>query len=215
VLEHREQQQVLERHHGKLRPVDCLDRPRLEGARPRGDLQLPREPAGFPCRARGRLVVLRVERDDTPGPVADVEHERDVEIAEASEVRGIEAARRVREADLGDRAGRVRPPCVDGFVCKLEIRGEVAEEIECQRRRPQELGPQSLVVEALVRLDEGRPCPRRRERGRGEERRAGLARVIERQAAPERTRWLPLARNDRLRTASRTMRLQQSSRGTA
>ena len=44
VLGHREQQQVLEPHHGEVRPaLDRVGRPRPEGARPLGDLEIPPE----------------------------------------------------------------------------------------------------------------------------------------------------------------------------
>ena len=58
------------------------------------------------------------------------------------------------EADVGDGAGRVRPPGVDGPVGQPEVGGQVAEEVEGHRRRRQEVGPQALVIEALVRLDD-------------------------------------------------------------
>ena len=145
--------------------------------------------------------------DDPLRPVAEVEHERGVEGAEAVQVGGIEAARRVREADLGDGAGRVRPPGVDGPVGQLEVGGQVAEEVERHRRRPQEVGPQSLVVEALVRLDRGRSRPRRVERAGGEEVRAGLTGVVEREAAADGTRRLSFTRNDRLRSDRVAVRL--------
>ena len=92
VLEHREQQQVLERHHEQVRSVDCLDRVRLEDARPLGDLQMSREPNRLPYRALGSLVVLDVDADDPVRSVVEVEYEGHVERAEASEVGRIETA---------------------------------------------------------------------------------------------------------------------------
>ena len=105
-------------------------------------------------------------------PSPRVEHERRSERPEAVQVRRIETARRMREADVAHGAGRVGPPRVDGAVGQPEVAGEVAEEVEGQRRRREEIGPQSLVVEALVRLDGGRPRPHRVERAGGDEVRA-------------------------------------------
>jgi hypothetical protein len=79
---------------------------------------------------------------------------------------------------------------VHGAVRELQVRGQVAEQVDGQRRRPQQVGPQPLVVEALARLDDGRSCFRRRECARRDEVRAGLARVLERQPAPEEPRRL-------------------------
>jgi len=39
-------------------------------------------------------------------------------------------------------------------VASSVVGGEVAEEVVGQRRRPQEIGPQPLVIEALVTLDD-------------------------------------------------------------
>ena len=153
-------------------------------------------------------MVLGVDGDDPLRPVAEVEHERRVEGAEAVEVGRVEAAGRVREADVAHGAGRVRPPRVDGAVGQPEVGGQVAEEVEGQRRRPQEVGPQPLVVEALVRLDDGRSRPRRVERAGGEEVRAGLPRVGEREAASDGTyRHAAGFRHDRLRADRVAVRL--------
>src|SRR5438034_1085617 len=59
VLEHRQQQQVLEPHHGKRRPSpDGIDRARLEDTRLLGDLEVPRHvPRLWDLRLRP-LVVL-------------------------------------------------------------------------------------------------------------------------------------------------------------
>jgi len=74
---------------------------------------------------------------------------------------------------------------VDGAVGEREVAGRLAEEVERKRWRPQEVRPQPLMIEALVRLDEGRSRPRRGEGAGGDEVRAGLARVGERQPAPD------------------------------
>ena len=95
-------------------------------------------------------MVAGVESDDPLCPVGEVEHERGVEIDEVAGVAHVETAGRVCEADVGHGARRIRPPRVDGPVGPREVGGEVAEEVEGHRRRPQELGPQSLVIEALV-----------------------------------------------------------------
>ena len=125
---------------------------------------------------------------ETLRPVARVEHDRDIERAEAVEERRIESARRMREADFAHGAGRVRPPVVDGPVGLLHVSSQIAEEIEGKRLRRQEVGPQALVIEALMRFDEGRPCPCRTEGIRREQVRAGLVGVGERQTAADRSR---------------------------
>src|SRR5258706_5570024 len=90
----------------------------------------------------------------------------------------------MREAHIGHSARRVRPARVDGPVGPRDVAGEVAEEVERHRWRPEELGPQSLVIEALVRLAYRRPGSRSLERGRREEVRARLFRVVERETVP-------------------------------
>ena len=134
------------------------------------------------------VVVPGHETEDPLRAVAELEHERDVERDEVAEPRRIETARRVREADVDDASRHVRPPRVDGPVGEREVVGQVAEEVERQRRRPEELGPQSLVVEALVRFDEGRSRSCSVERVRGDEGRAGFLRVVERETAPDGSR---------------------------
>jgi hypothetical protein len=77
---------------------------------------------------------------------------------------------------------------VDGPVCQPEVGGQVAEEVERHRRRGQKVGPESLVIEALVRFDDGGSGPRRVECACGEEVRAGLSGVGELQPAPDESR---------------------------
>jgi hypothetical protein len=191
VLEHREQQQVLQPHHGQLRPArDGVGRSRPEGARPLGHLEVPPEVAWLRHLRLGPLVVRGGDGHGPLGAVAQVEHERGVEGPEAVEVGRVEPARGVGEADLGHGAGRVRPPGVDGAVGQPGVGGQVAEEVEGQRRRPQQVGPEALVVEALVRFGDGGPGPGRRQGVGVEEGGAGLAGVVEREAAPDRPRRL-------------------------
>src|ERR1700752_3476443 len=104
----------------------------------------------------------------------------------------------MREADGAHGAGRVRPPCVDGPVGEPQVRGEVTEEVEGQGRRPEELCPQALVIEALVRFDDRGASRRRLVRGGGEEGRARLAGVLEREATPGWPGRRACARDDRL-----------------
>jgi hypothetical protein len=153
------------------------------------------------------VVVRGHHTDDPVGAVAEVEHERDVERDEVAEPGRIEPTRRVREADLARGAGHVRPPRVDGPVGEPEVGGQVAEQVEGQRRRPQEFRPQALVIEALVRFDGGRARPRRVACGGGEEGRAGVARVLEREATPGRTGRRAFTRDDRLRADRVPVRL--------
>jgi len=117
----------------------------------------------------------------------------------------------VREANLAHGAGQVRPPGVDGTVGERGVGGEVAEEVERQRRRPEQVGPQALVVEALMRLDERRPRPGRVERGRGDEGRTRLARVLEREAAADQPRRRAGTRRDRLGADRMTVGLAPAS----
>src|SRR5262249_51175904 len=72
----------------------------------------------------------------------------------------------------------------------------------------QEVGPQSLVIEALVRFRDGRSSPRRVERASGEEIRAGLSGISERETASNQTPQ-PAVRSwcDRLRTEGMPVRL--------
>src|SRR5439155_3583176 len=83
-------------------------------------------------------------------------------------------------------------------------------EIEGHCRRPQEICPRSLVIEALVAFGDGCPSPRCVERRPSEEVGAGFPSVVERQAAPHRARRLSLPRDDRLRADRVTLRRSPS-----
>src|SRR5919109_1598458 len=109
----------------------------------------------------------------------------------------------MREANLAHGAGRIGPPGVDGPVGEPQV----AEEVEGHRWRPQEVGPQSLVIEALVRFGDGRSGPGRPERAGGEEGGAGFAGVGEREPTPDRTGSRPFTRDDRLRSNRMALRL--------
>src|SRR6266576_1689387 len=61
-------------------------------------------------------------------------------------LRRIKATRRVREAHVGNAAWCVRPPGVDCPVGEPDVTRQVAEQVEAQRRRPEEVGPQPLVI---------------------------------------------------------------------
>ena len=152
-------------------------------------------------------MVLHIDGHDRLRPVAALQHERGVEGAEAVQVRRVEAPGRVLEADLPHRAGRVGPPGVHGPVGEREVGGEVAEEVERQRRRPEEVGPDALVIHGLVRLDRGRARPRRLQRSGSQEGRAGLARVVQWQAAADGPGGPPRLRRDRLRPDGMPLRL--------
>ena len=156
--------------------------------------QVPRQPARLRWLPPVHLVVRGHDADDPLCPVPEIEHERDVERDEVAEPGRIEPPRRVREADVAHGARHVGPPRVDGPVGEPEVGRQVAEQVEGQRRRPQELRPQSLVIEALVRFDDGRASLGRLVCGGGEEGRAGVAGVLEREATPGRTGRLRLSR---------------------
>ena len=79
-------------------------------------------------------MVLDVDGDYPPGPIAYVEDERDIELPQTAEVRPVEAARRVRKTHLAHRAGRIGPPGSDGPVGDREVAREVAEDVERQGR---------------------------------------------------------------------------------
>ena len=146
-------------------------------------------------------MVLDVERDDPLRAVVEGEHESRSERPEAVQVCRIETTGRMREADGTHDAGRIRPPLLDGAAGEPEIAGEVAEKVEGQRRRREEIGPQSLVVEALVRLDGRCPGLRRVERARTDEVRPGRLPVRERHPAPDESCLATVGPgSDRLRT---------------
>ena len=77
---------------------------------------------------------------------------------------------------------------VDGPVGEPEVGSEVAEQVEAQGHRRQEIGPQPLVIEALVTLDQRRSCTHRVKCAWGDEVRAGLSGEGERKAAPDESR---------------------------
>ena len=84
------------------------------------------------------------------------------------------------EADLHHAPRRIRPPGPHQALGEVEIGGEVAEEVEGERRRPQQVRPEPLPVDALIRLDHRDPLVHGCERGGSEKVRAGVARVVER-----------------------------------
>ena len=75
-----------------------------------------------------------------------------------------------------------------GAVGPFGVGGEVAEQVHRQRLGRQQVGPEALVVEALMGLDERRAGPRRRDRLRGEERRSALRGEVEVELAADQTR---------------------------
>src|SRR5262245_3438619 len=170
VLEHRQHEEVFEPHRAELGPpLNRVGRTWPKYARPLGDLQVAPEVL-WPRNLRLRpLLVLRVDSDDTERPVATLEDEYRVERPQAVEIRRVQPSRRVGETDVADGARRVGPPGVDGPVGEREVDSQIAEEVEGQRRGPQEVGPQSLVIEGLVTFDHGRPGPCCLERARRDE----------------------------------------------
>ena len=123
--------------------------------------------------------------NDPVSVVADVEDERRRQVDEVSEPRGIEPTGRVREAEVAHRARHIGPPRVDGAVGALEVGCQLAEEVERERGGRQEVGPQSLVIDALVSLDEPRPGARRVQGARRHEVRTRVPAPLERKAAPD------------------------------
>ena len=198
MLEHRQHEEVVEPEVDELGPVDRFEPARAEDTRPLADLAVPRYTGRLRQLPPVHVVVARHDAEDPVRAVAEVEHECRVKVDEVAEPRGIEPARRVREANVVDRAGHVRQPRVNGSVGKRVVRREIAEEVEGQRRRPQEIGPQALMVEALVPFDGRRPRSRRLERVLREEGGSGLARIVEGKTPADRTRRLSFAPDDRL-----------------
>ncbi len=130
VLQHRQDQQMVEPDVDELGSVDRVDRLRREDARLVGDLAVPRQPARLRRLRPVHLLVRGHDAEDPLRAVAEVEHERGVERDEVAEEGRIEPPGRVREADVDDRTGRVGPPGVDGPVGEPEVGGKVAEEVE-------------------------------------------------------------------------------------
>src|SRR2546430_13728475 len=121
---------MLEPHHGEIRPpLDRAVRANPKDARPIGDLEIPSKVSWLRCLRLDPVVVLGLEADDPPGPVAEVEQERPIERAEVPDKGGIEPSRGMLEADLGYRAGRVRPPGVEGPVGEPEVGCQIAEQV--------------------------------------------------------------------------------------
>ncbi len=87
-----------------------------------------------------------------------------------------------------------------GAVGEREVGGKIAEEVEGECRRPEQVGVETLVVEPLVALGARGSRSRRGESAGGEEVRAGLLRVGQRQAAADGAGRGSLARDDRLRS---------------
>src|SRR5439155_8871808 len=113
-------------------PLDRAVRANPKDARPIGDLEIPSKVSWLRCLRLDPVVVLGLEADDPPRPVAEVEQERRIERAQVSDVNRIEPSGGVLEADLGRRAGRVRPPSVDGSVSESEVGCQIAEQVECE-----------------------------------------------------------------------------------
>jgi len=145
VLQHRQQQQVLEPHDRQIRsPRDVVERAGCERRRALRHLQVALHVLRLRRLGFRALVVLDVDSDDP----AAFQDEGRIEGAEAAQVRRVEPAGRMDEADILHGTGGVRPPAGDEFVAV-----DVAEEVERKRRRPQQVGPETLVVEALAWLD--------------------------------------------------------------
>ena len=113
VLEHRQHQQVVEPDVDELGPVDGVERPGHEQARPVGDLAVARQPARLRWLPPVDVVVRRDDADDPLRSIAEVENERDVERDEVAEPGRIETPRRMREADGAARC-RARPATTCG-----------------------------------------------------------------------------------------------------
>ncbi len=120
------------------------------------------------------LVIPDANGDDAAAAVVEVEDEQRVERAQAVDVCRVEPARRVGEAHLADSAGGVGKPAVQGTIGQGEVGGQVTEQVERQRQRRQQVGPQPLVVETLTRLDVCGAGSGSIQRGWGEEGRAGV-----------------------------------------
>ena len=94
-----------------------------------------------------------------------------------------------------------------GAVGPPDVSAEVAEQVEAQRLRRQQVGPQALVVEALLALDERRAgAGGGQRRGRHEPRARGAA-VVERHSATDGTDGDGGPRDDRLRADRVPVRL--------
>ena len=208
MLEHRQHQQVLEEHHAEPGPLqELLRRSPLEGARTLRHLEVARSVARLWDLRLRPIVVLGRDGADAATAVAGVEQERGVEVAEAVQVQRVEAAGRVHEPDVGHRARRVPPPSVHGAVGLPVVDREVAEQVHGERRVPEQVGPKSLVIEALVRLSGRRTNPCRCQGSRRDEVRSGVRRVLERHPASGRTSPRSLPRDDRLRADGVSVRL--------
>src|SRR6478672_11666223 len=72
---------------------------------------------------------------------------------------------------------------MDDRIGKGEIGREIAEQVEGERFRREQVRPESLVVEALVRLDERGPRTRGAQCGAAEQVRSGLQPIVEWQPA--------------------------------
>ena len=96
----------------------------------------------------------------------------------------------------------LRPPGVHGVVGELEVGSQVAEQVEAERRRPEEICPRPLRVEALVRLlgRGGQPERSRVMGSGGQEGRTGGPRLVDGQAATDRQRRSSRRRHEGLRT---------------
>lgn len=104
------------------------------------------------------------------------------------------------EADIAHGSRHVRPPGVNGTVGEAEIGGEVPEQVEGHRHRRQEVGPQALMIEALMRLDDCSSSACGFEGSGGQEVRARFSRIVERQAAPDGSSLATRRRCDGLRS---------------
>jgi hypothetical protein len=77
---------------------------------------------------------------------------------------------------------------VDGPVGSVQVSREVAEKVDRQRLGGEQVGPEALVVEPLVRLDERGADPGGRDGPLGEEGRPTLSREVEVEAAADQAR---------------------------
>ena len=123
VLEHGEQQEVLEPGHREVRPPEEAARLRCERARAIAHFEVARRIRRLRLLDLVALVVLGVDADHRSPAAADIEHERDVEGTKTVQVSGVEAPGRVGEADVAHGAGYIGPPRVHRAVSPREVTG--------------------------------------------------------------------------------------------
>jgi hypothetical protein len=135
-------------------------------------------------------VLLDLDADEAATPGGRGVEKDGVEGGPVSQISAVSPARGLLEADLGYLPYPPRPPHLRRPGGQLQVGGQLPEEVETHRLGGQQVTPEALLLDELVRLRLCQPLSDLLQDGRRQEvpARSGLIRV---QAAAQDTRLAP------------------------